>query len=165
MIWLLLVIFQFKHFVADYPLQGKFMLGKFGKYPDFILPLLAHVSVHGLFTFIIAVLFGCAEIAIYLAIFDMVVHFTMDRIKASPNMLGRYKALSAREYVQIQQMCAVSEIAIEKSKNEEDEKRATNILQKNHQEIKSNTYFWWSLGLDQMVHHLTDLAIVFFICS
>ena len=29
MIYLLLVIYQIKHFLCDYPLQGKFMLGKF----------------------------------------------------------------------------------------------------------------------------------------
>lgn len=26
--------------------------------------------------------------------------------------------------------------------------------------IKSNTYFWWALGLDQMVHHLTHYVFI-----
>lgn len=28
---------------------------------------------------------------------------------------------------------------------------------------KSNTYFWWSLGVDQSIHHLTDILIIYLI--
>ena len=28
--------------------------------------------------------------------------------------------------------------------------------------FKSNTYFWWALGWDQMMHHLTHYVILFF---
>jgi hypothetical protein len=52
-IFLLLLLFQFKHFIADYPLQGEYMLGKF-KDKGWMLPLFAHVGVHGAFTFIIS---------------------------------------------------------------------------------------------------------------
>lgn len=130
--FVLLVIYQIKHFLADFPLQGKYMLGKFKNGKDWILPLLAHVSVHGLFTFIIS-LFIKPKIAIYLALFDMIVHFIMDRIKASPNLLGRFQALTKKDFM-------------------------NGGITGN--EIKSNTLFWWSLGLDQMVHHLTHYIII-----
>ena len=64
----------------------------------------------------------------------MVVHFTMDRIKASPNMLGRFKPLTKETYPTA-----------------------------NEAAIKSNTYFWWSLGLDQGVHHLTHYVIIWWL--
>src|SRR5271170_5829243 len=96
MIWTLLIIYQIKHFLCDYPFQGKYMLGKFKPFPAFILPLLAHSFVHGLATFGIALYFRPA-LAIPLGLLDMLVDFTVDRIKASPKLLGRFKALSANE--------------------------------------------------------------------
>jgi hypothetical protein len=116
-IFLLLVIYQFKHFFADYIFQGKYMLGKF-KDKDWFLPLLAHVSCHGIATFIIAVIFvSNFWIVLGVTALDMVAHFIMDRVKASSKMLGRYKI---------------------------DQKQ-----------------FWWSLGFDQMFHHLTHYLIIF----
>lgn len=135
MIYLLLVIYQVKHFVCDYPLQGKYMLGKFLPGNQWILPLLAHVGVHGVATFLIALCFK-AKIAFLVALFDMALHFCMDRIKASPNMLGRFKPLTKETY-------PTADAAA----------------------IKGNTYFWWSLGLDQGVHHLTHYAIIWMLLS
>jgi hypothetical protein len=117
--WLisLLLVFQIKHFLADYPFQGKYMLGKFKGGTEWILPLLAHASVHAAFTFIIAFVFSQKiSTAFWLGVLDLVIHFTMDRIKASPNLLGRFKP--------------------------------------------DNKYFWWALGFDQMVHHVTHYFII-----
>lgn len=130
MIFILLLVYQLKHFICDYPLQTKYMLGKFKSGYDWILPLFAHVAVHGLATFII-VLFFKPSLALQMAVLDMVVHFVMDRIKASPNMLGRFQALTKDTYV-----------------------NAT------PEQLKSNVYFWYSLGLDQGVHHLTHYFII-----
>lgn len=33
------LLFQAKHFLADYPLQGRYMLGKFADGKEFVLPL------------------------------------------------------------------------------------------------------------------------------
>lgn len=137
MIWLLLVLYQIKHFVCDYPLQGKYMLGKFKGGNEWILPLLAHAGVHGVATLLIALAVGSHH-ALSLAFFDMTIHFTMDRIKASPNLLGRFKPLTAQTY-----MAAVKA--------------------NDQAALKGNTYFWWSLGLDQGVHHLTHYAIIWFL--
>lgn len=86
----LLVLFQLKHFIADYPLQGQYMLGKFKSGTDWILPLAAHSSVQATGTFMISILFVDFNIALSLAVLDFVLHSTMDRIKASPNMLGKF---------------------------------------------------------------------------
>lgn len=129
----LLVLFQIKHFLADYPFQNEYMLRKFLPSNDFIVPLLAHCGVHGLFTFFIALPFGLF-LALKMTILDIVIHFIMDRIKASPKMLGRFKTLTASEFP----------TATGKQKLD-------------------NKLFWWSLGFDQMVHHLTHYVIIYFI--
>lgn len=155
MIFLLLIIYQIKHFLCDFPLQGRYMLGKFKPGNEWILPLLAHASVHGVATFLIALCFK-TKIAFWVALFDMAIHFTMDRIKASPNMLGRFKALSGTEYMALakeHQNAGINGFLNldlkEFAKQKEIEKT-----------FRSNTYFWWSLGLDQGVHHLTHYAII-----
>ena len=114
----LFIIFQLKHFIADYPLQSEYMLGKF-KENGWIAPLAAHCGIHALFTMmIVGVFLDSFKFALMASAFDFSVHFLMDRIKASPKILGRYKM--------------------------EDKK------------------FWWALGLDQMVHHITHYAIICF---
>lgn len=125
-IFALLILFQFKHFLCDYIWQTSYMLGKF-KESGWVEPLLAHVCVHGAATFTIAFFFvgglasGLFFYCILLMLLDMAIHFAMDRIKASPKMLGRF-----------------------------------NTQQKE---------FWWSLGLDQMVHHLTHYALIYLIVT
>lgn len=134
---ILLIAFQLKHFIADYPLQTKFMLGKF-RDDGWLIPLLAHVGVHAVITFSIVFAFCLASgfahpiiVANIAAAFDATAHFVMDRVKASPKMLGRFKPLTAETY-----------------------------LGATEEQIKSNTYFWWSLGFDQLFHGLTDTIIV-----
>lgn len=114
-LFVILALFQLKHFIADYPLQGTYMLGKFKGGWEWVKPLLAHVAVHAVFTTTIVSFFRPS--LWWLGLLDAFIHFTMDRIKASPNLLGRFKP--------------------------------------------DNKYFWWALGFDQMVHHLTDLLVVF----
>jgi uncharacterized membrane protein len=88
-VFALLLVFQAKHFLADFPLQGRYMLGKFKPGWDFLSPLLAHVSVHGLMT--LAICLYVRPALWWLALVDMVAHFAMDRIKAGPKYLGRWK--------------------------------------------------------------------------
>ncbi len=129
-IFILLFAFQLKHFIADYCWQNRYMLGKFKDDWDFVLPLLAHVGVHGAITFSIVCYWGFKQ-ALLFALFDMVIHFIMDRIKASKKYLGRFKTLTA-----------------------ETAPKATAA------QWRSNDYFWLSVGFDQMVHHLTHYVII-----
>jgi len=132
LVFVLLVIYQFKHFFADFPLHGKYMLRKFADDWSFLGPLAAHCSVHAGFTFGIVLLFTRSfMLALALAGFDFAVHFTMDRMKAGKKYLGRFKALAGKEFA----------TASDEAK-------------------RGNAYFWWSLGFDQMVHHLTHYAII-----
>lgn len=89
MLFLLLVWVKFKHFIADFPLQNIYMLGKFKGGFDWVVPLLSHVAVHGAFTLGLCLLVNPAMW--WLCFVDMSIHFIMDRIKASKNLLGRWK--------------------------------------------------------------------------
>jgi len=81
---------------------------------------------------------------------QMFVHFAMDRIKASPNLLGRFKMLDGPRFVEVY-------------------KHAYNpnfkpvVSNKFKERLSHNTYFWWSLGLDQGVHHLTHYLVIYFL--
>lgn len=138
---LLLLIYQLKHFLCDFPLQSSWMLGKFRADWSFLKPLAAHAGVHATFTLAIAFFFswrpGNVLFCLGLAVFDFVMHLVMDRIKAGPKYLGRYKALSAREYQELWSS-TFGEAP----------------------QLRHNTYFWWALGFDQMVHHLTHYVII-----
>ena len=82
-LFLLLVIYQLKHFLCDYPLQTAYMLGKFKGGDEWIAPLLAHAGVHAAGTLLIGLIFAPVYgLAILLAMLDFVAHFTIDRIKA-----------------------------------------------------------------------------------
>ena len=118
-ILILLVAFQLKHFLADYPLQTKYMLGKFKGGPEWIKPLVAHCCIHAFGTLIISLFWLNLNEAFHLVIIDFSIHFVMDRIKAAPDILGRFKP--------------------------------------------EQPQFWWSLGFDQMVHHLTHYLLIFLI--
>lgn len=128
--FVLLIVYQIKHFLIDFPLQAntKGSLGKFNE-KGWVKPLAVHTGHHAIGTFMIAgwwfvIMLGIEGqevylyymIALGLALFDFVVHFTMDRIKASPYLLGRFKY--------------------------------------------PDKWFFYSLGIDQSVHHCTHYAII-----
>ena len=119
MIFTLLVLFQVKHFICDYPLQTQYMLNK-GKETRWITPLAAHAGVHAWFTFLIILFIQPDNNLLYLLpLVDFVIHFIVDRIKASPKLGGRWNP--------------------------------------------TQPYFWWALGADQMMHHLTHYAFIYVI--
>lgn len=138
---LLVLLFEIKHLISDYFLQGEYMLGKFRE-RGWFGPLLAHGLVHGSGTGLIMV--GAALVsgsalpywAGLLPLADVVLHMTMDRIKASPSLLGRFKALTKGEF-----MAATDE------------------------QKRGNRWFWWSLGIDQSFHHLTHLGLAVLIAG
>jgi len=120
LIFFLLVVFQMKHLVVDFFLQNAYMLAKFNV-KGWFKPLMAHTGMHGTATLVIALLFGVdATTAIYIAMFDIIVHTVVDKLKVE----------FSRDY--------------DKNKDKE---------------------FWWWLGIDQMLHHLTHYTIILFIIA
>lgn len=178
MIWILLIVYQIKHFVADYPLQvnqtilGKYMLGKFGSGNTWIVPLAAHAGVHAVMTFLIALCFQSWIIALLIGLLDAGVHFAVDRIKASPELLGRFKSLTKTEYYEYiaktKELESVMQINTAHNDSSVDRAieahAALNDLKIQWAEKeRSNKFFWWSLGGDQMAHHLTHYLLIFLI--
>lgn len=90
MVWAfqLLVLFQIKHFIGDFPLQREYMLKKFLPGWEFFIPLATHCVVHALLT--LAIVMAVSFNLWWLAVIDFVIHFVMDRIKSGPRYLGRF---------------------------------------------------------------------------
>lgn len=181
MIFLLLSLFQIKHWLCDFPFQTPFMLQKF-KDKGWILPLSAHAGTHALGTFLVLNLIPARipfEWTLIFSLFDFVVHFIVDRIKASPKLLGRYQVLSKNDFINISKgfspFCVDSTIQVMEYDgsgyacdipvkymqakcfeiSDADKKRV----------LDSNKYFWWSLGADQFLHHHTHYFIIFSVIS
>ncbi len=158
-LFILLVAYQLKHWLADYPLQRPWMLGKFKEGWAFVPPLAAHAFVHGTFTFLIALVARHdLDLACALAGFDFVIHFAMDRIKASPKLMGRWKPLTGKEYEK-----TMGWLKDFKGFSSKDAYRQSTIVKERGEKLaslRSNRMFWHSLGIDQMVHHLTHYAII-----
>lgn len=95
-IFILMAIFQVKHFLADFPLQTKYMLRKSEAGWDFVPPLLAHCLVHGALTLVILLFF--APQLWWVAAVDFSLHFMMDRLKSGPRYLGRIKNKTGTPY-------------------------------------------------------------------
>ncbi len=80
--FILMVLLTIKHFIADYPAQTQYMLRK-GSPTGWVLPLVAHCAVHmGLTSLVVLIVSGDLLLAFGLGLFDFVVHFVVDTIKA-----------------------------------------------------------------------------------
>lgn len=78
---ILFVLFMLKHFVADFPLQTVYMLGKGKKGLQFVLPLSAHCLVH---TVLSGMIISCFRPdLLWLAVAEFFAHFAIDRVKAT----------------------------------------------------------------------------------
>jgi len=87
-IFILLVIYHIKHFIADFLFQNNYMLKKILPGWDFALPLALHCAVHGVFTLLIC-LYYRPEMW-WLSLVDFGIHFFLDRFRSGPRYLGRY---------------------------------------------------------------------------
>lgn len=87
-LFILLILFQIKHFIGDFPLQREYMLKKTLAGWEFVIPLSTHCAVHCLLT--LAIILPINPSLWWLGILDFVVHFIMDRIKSGPRYLGRF---------------------------------------------------------------------------
>jgi hypothetical protein len=143
------------------------MLGKF-KDKGWIKPLAAHCGVQALFTFVIAAtaLGWDKDVGLYvlgLALLDFTIHFIMDRIKASPKMLGRYESLSKEQFKGLMECRSLAVQGIDYKDSVPLMAESLRLVKEIDAKFKGNKYFWWALGFDQMVHHLTDILIIFLI--
>ena len=159
-IFLLLLLFQIKHFLADYPLQGKFMLGKF-KDKGWLKPLAAHSLVHAAFAFLIAICFVNFPISLAVAALDFVLHFSMDRIKASSKLLGRFESLSKDQFKGLVESRALAMSGVTADLTPDLTTESKRLVSEIDKKFRSNVYFWWSLGFDQSFHHLTHYLIIY----
>lgn len=149
----LLAAFEFKHLLADFFLQTEKHLGKF-KEKGWFLPLADHCAIHGIFTLLLVLIVN-GDLW-WLALVDFWAHLAMDRIKASPYLLGRFKPVTAEQYIKCKELIAnCQRMGIPNSPE----------CLKAQAQLDSNVRFWHSIGVDQFVHQLTTLFIVWKLCQ
>lgn len=83
--YIMLVVFQVKHFLCDFVLQNKYMLQKSNE-KGWFLPLLTHAISHAIGTAIIVALFSYFvgttwQFAFMVIAIDLITHFIVDRFK------------------------------------------------------------------------------------
>lgn len=96
LIFILLIAFQLKHYVADFPLQSSWMLKKRLPGWDFAVPLATHCLVHASFTLLIVLIVNSN--LWWLAVLDFSIHFIMDRCKSAQHYLGRFNDSSKQSF-------------------------------------------------------------------
>lgn len=178
-ILVLLVLYQLKHFICDYLLQGRYMIGKFKPDAGYIWPLAAHGMVHAMGTTFIAILYFFPllsgpsitwdeiNLAFKLGMIDFAIHCVMDRIKAAPHYWGRWKSATPEAYKQATNILATLEKWAYDLDNlpRENPNRVERPMDADIDEAKTvlrdNNYFWLSLGFDQLVHHLTHYYLIY----
>jgi hypothetical protein len=106
------VVFQFKHLLADFLLQTSWMAQGKEKPRGWVSPLVAHAGVHGILT--AAIFAVAAPVFAWLGLIDFIVHFAIDRAKG--------------------------------------------LLSREFDADTTKTSFWWLIGIDQALHHLTHLV-------
>ena len=106
-----------KHVIADFFLQNAWMaMGKDAP-TGWALPLLAHVSIHGVLT---TLLVATVQPKLwFVGLIDFAIHITIDRCKGF--LVARYRI------------------------------------------APGNPWFWWLIGIDQALHHLTNLTLAILI--
>jgi hypothetical protein len=92
----LLILYQVKHFVADFILQNVWMLQKGKEGWGFLFPLSIHCAIHAFMT--LAVAWYLNPSLWWLFVLDFGVHFIMDRLKAGPRYLGRFSDIRSQAY-------------------------------------------------------------------
>lgn len=92
----LLILFQIKHFFADFVFQNVWMLQKSRPGWDFVPPLAIHCGIHSISTLAFALYLNPS--LWWLAAADFVIHFITDRIKAGPRYLGRFHDIRGKAF-------------------------------------------------------------------
>lgn len=103
LIFTLLCLFQLKHYLCDFPLQNEYMLGKFLR-TGWVKPLIYHCSTHALSTILIVSsvcayfnpFYNFINLVLFAGFFDFCIHFITDRIKAHPDLGGKYKPTESK---------------------------------------------------------------------
>lgn len=85
---LVLIFLHLKHYLMDCVLQNSWIRN--GKKTQKTIPLMVHLLMHGLGSFIVLIFFFDMNSAINFAILDMFFHGIIDLIKAHPRLGSRW---------------------------------------------------------------------------
>lgn len=135
-LFLMLLAFEFKQFLCDYPIHPTFILKSFQT--DNNRAFLFHAGIHALLTLAICLIFTTAEfpLALMLAGLDFFMDFALAIFRSRTGFIARFKPLDLDEFMEASR----------------------------HQKVQHRLY-WLFYGLDRMIHHVTYFAIIYILCQ
>jgi hypothetical protein len=135
-IFLILLMFEFKKLLCDYPIHPTFILKKFQSenYKAFAF----HSFVHSFFTFLIISIMTDADmgLSLTLSFFEYIVHFALSLWKSRSQLMARFRPLDLDEFL----------VADKKSKFH-------------------HRMYWGIFAVDRMIHQGLYLLILYVLCS
>jgi len=127
--------FVLKHFIVDFPLQVPFMYKNKGIYGH--IGGLVHAQFHGMATYIILL---CIThnwwTAFDLSALDFIIHYHVDWAKMNLNKFEFTMSYVTKDTTKL-------------------------IVDKREWKPDTSEYFWWLLGLDQFLHYMTYMLIIY----
>jgi hypothetical protein len=153
-VYIVIALFALKHFLASYPLQCSYTVKGLGS-SGWFKPMLARCSIQSACTALLALGYWMKtgagiNVTLLVAVMglDFVSHFLIDRMKVSPEFLGRYQVASPQELAQMAVDYQSKDIAVVKAAQAESD---------------SNKYFWWCDGLCHLLYGLVGLYMAYLI--
>ena len=131
-IFVLLLAFQIKQLLCDYPIQPEFLLKRFQS--SSVNGLLLYSFFHGFFTLAICLILTTASfpLAAGLALLDVGIDFVLGLTRSKSDLLARFRPLDLQEFT----------VASRKAK-------------------RQHRLYWIFFGIDQALHHMTHFSIVY----
>jgi hypothetical protein len=134
-IFVLLLAFEVKQLLCDYPILPDFLLKRF--HSNGIKAFILYSAFHGFITFTICLLLTNAEypLALLMSLLDFAAGFALAMFRSHSSMIARFKPLDLDEFMS----------ASRKAK-------------------RQHRMYWTFFGLDQAIHHMTHFSIIYILC-
>lgn len=153
-VYIVIALFALKHFLASYPLQTSYTVKGLSSSGWFV-PMLARCGIQAGCTMLLTLGFwykmGASfngMLLVSVMAIDFVSHFLIDRMKVSPEFLGRFQVASPQELAQMQ---------IDYTSKD------PGVVVAAQAESDSNKYFWWADGFCHLLYGVIGLTMAYLI--
>lgn len=154
-ILLLISLFIVKHFIVDFLIQPSWMYLNKGKYGNVLG--MVHSYFHGFVTFWILSWFTNWQLAVGWGLLEAVIHYHIDWAKVNINKLKFKKYVFGYNQNAKHFSPRTHRLA------EVFAKRKLYIIEKKEWLPNTSEWYWYLLGLDQFLHYMTYVLIIYLV--